>query len=112
MPGPRRPTALVFCVADHPVFEALLIVCREVAASGKGLRSADDYRRWWFVVTAKDEGDQVALPPDDPGLDDESFIPGFTEGAIALLGMLDGFAEVAPVVRDKRPWCIASHARL
>lgn len=112
MPKPKHPTALVFCVADHPVFEALLTVCRDVAASGRGLRSADDYRRWWFIVTSAADGDELELPPDAPGLDEEEFIPGFTEGAIDLLMLLDGLAEVAPIVGNKRPYWIRSHARL
>src|SRR5262249_22609868 len=112
MPQPKQPKALVFCVADNPVFEALLTVCRDVAASGRGLRSADDYRRWWFVVTAQVDGDRLALPPDDPDLDDEPFIPGFCEGTIALLLLLDGFDEVIPIVGQKRPWYMLSHARL
>lgn len=112
MASSRQPTALVFCIADHPVFSALLTVCREVAASGRGLRSADDYRRWWFVVTALAHRYQLALPPDDPSLDDEDFIPGFTEGAVELLIQLAGADEIVPIVGDKRPWFTCSHSRL
>lgn len=108
----RQPTAFVFCVADHPVFEALLTVCREIAASGRGLRSADDYRRWWYVVVAQAHRDRVKLPPDEPGLEDEEFIPGFVEGVAQLLAGLDGADDIVPIVGDKRPWYVYSHARL
>ncbi len=94
------------------MFEALLTVCRDVAASGRGFRSADDYRRWWFIVTSQLHEDQLALPPDEPGLEDEEFLPGFTEGVIELLIEVNGLADVAPIVGTKRPWFIASHARL
>lgn len=108
MPGSRQPTAFVFCIADHPVFSALLTVCRDVAASGRGLRSADDYRRWWFVVTATVNKRALALPPDDPSLDGEDFIPGFNSGIVKLLVSLDRFTELDPLEGG----VTASHALL
>jgi photosystem II stability/assembly factor-like uncharacterized protein len=112
MPRPRQPTAFVFCIAEHPVFSALLTVCREVAASGRGLRSAADYRRWWFVVTAAADSDRLNLPPDAPELEGEEFIPGFIEGVVELLTRLDGVDDIVPIVGDRRPWYTCSHSRL
>lgn len=108
----EQPTAVVFCIADHPVLEALLTVVRDVASSGAGLRSADDYRRWYFVVHASVHEDRFVLPPDAPGLDQEDFLPGFHKGIVELFISLDGFNELAPIEGTHRCWYTRSHALL
>src|SRR5262245_56395576 len=108
----KRPTAVVFRIADHPVLEALLTVARDVASSGAGLRSVDDYRRWYFVLHASVHRDRLKLPPDAPGLDQEDFIPGLHKGIIELFISLDGFNELGPIVGTQRMWTTRSHALL